>query len=142
MGSLSAVAALQRPVMLRGIKLGQPVDLLLDTQTWHALGFAVLCGDESLRFLPFGASQPLEDEIAVGSALMLLDDVDFYRKRGTSLRTLLGGAVVRGGRQAGSLRDVVLHTDGSIELEIERGATIARVPATGSAVVPSRATAA
>jgi hypothetical protein len=88
MRALSAAAALQLPVRLHGIKLAQPIDLLVETGTWHVLGFVVRCGDESTRFLPFGASQVSDDEIAVASALMLLEDVDFYLSRGTSFRSL------------------------------------------------------
>jgi hypothetical protein len=142
MGFLSASAALQLPVRLHGIKLGQPVDLLVETGSWHVIGFVVRCGDESTRFLPYGASQPSEDEIAVASALLLLEDVDFYRSRGTSFRSLLGGIVARGGRRVGSLRDLVLGANTVEEVEIERGDAILRVPAAGSRVEPSRATAA
>jgi hypothetical protein len=142
MGSLSAVDLLQLPVRLRGIQLGRPVDLLIETESWHVLGFVVRCGDESTRFLPLGASQPAEDEIAVASALMLLEDVGFYRTRGTSFRSLLGGTVAHGGRVAGTLRDLVLDQGHVEELEVERGATRRRVPAAGSSVVPSRASAA
>jgi hypothetical protein len=144
MGSLSASEALHLPVRLRGILLGRPVDLLLETNTWHALGFVVRCGDESHRFLPLAASQTTDDEIQVGSALMLLEDVGFYRARGTSYRSLLGGEVQRGGRPAGRLRDLVLAGGEVTELELDRGgaAGIVLVPATGSVVLPSRASAA
>ena len=101
MRSLSAVAALHAPVQLHGIQLGRPVDLLLDVAAWQAVGFVVRCRDESERFLPYAAAQPGEDEIAVASALMLLEDVSFYLKRGVSLRSLLGGEVGRRGRTAG-----------------------------------------
>jgi hypothetical protein len=144
MGSLSASAALHLPVRLRGILLGRPVDLLLETNTWHVLGFVVRCGDESHRFLPLAASQTTEDEIQVGSSLMLLEDVGFYRARGTSYRSLLGGEVQRGGRPAGRLRDLVLAGGEVTELELDRGGAtgVVRVPATGSVVLPSRASAA
>ena len=144
MGSLSASAALHLPVRLRGIQLGRPVDLLLEADTWHAIGYVVLCGDESQRFLPLAASQTTDEEIRVGSALMLLEDVGFYRARGTSYRSLLGGQVHRRGRPAGRLRDLVLAGGEITELELDRGgaAGIVRVPASGSIVVPSRATAA
>lgn len=144
MGSHSASAALQLPVRLRGIQLGRPVDLLLETGSWHGLGYVVRCGDTSQRFLPLAASQTSDDEIRVASALMLLEDVGFYRARGTSYRSLLGGEVQRHGRPAGRLRDLVL-TDGNVtELELDRGGTtgVVRVPAPGSVVVPSRASAA
>jgi hypothetical protein len=137
------VATLQLPVRHRGRRLGQPVDALLDTAKWRALGFVVLCADESLRFLPYAASQPGEREIAVASELMLLDDVAFYRSRASSLRALLGGRVERGGRGAGVLRDVVLGDAGTIdELELERRGSLVRVPAAGSTVAPTRADAA
>jgi hypothetical protein len=142
MGSLRAVDSLQLPVRLHGIRLGQPVDLLVETESWHVLGFAVLCGDEATRFLPYGAAQPSDTEIAVGSALMLLDDVGFYRARGTSIRSLLGGAVVHGGRPVGTLRDLVLDGGHVDELEVERGSRVQRVPAAGSQIAPSRASAA
>ncbi|MHB8469603.1 MAG: hypothetical protein ACYDCH_07610 [Gaiellaceae bacterium] len=143
MGPLSAAAALQLPVRLHGIRLGRPVDLLVDATSWRATGFVVRCGDESQRFLPYAASQPSETEIAVGSALLLLEDVGFYRRRGVSFRSLLGGGVERGRRPAGSLRDLVLGPGGAIlELELERGGTTHRIPAAGAVVVPTRATAA
>ena len=70
--SLSASEALQLPVLLRGIQLGRPIDLLLDRNSWHVLGFVVRCRDELQRFLPLAAAQTTSEKIAVGSALMLL----------------------------------------------------------------------
>ena len=139
MAPLSASAALQLPVRLHGIQLGRPVDLLLDVHDWHVVGFVVRCGDESMRFLPFAACQPGADEIAVASALMLLEDVAFYAKRGASFRSLLGGDVAG----LGVLRDVVLDATGSIgELDVEQDGERVLVPAAGAAVVPTRASAA
>ena len=143
MGSLSASACLQLPVRLHGIQLGRPTDLLLDVDTRHAVGYVVLCGDGSQRFLPYAASQTSEHEIAVVSALMLLEDVAFYAKRSVSFRSLLGGEVERNRRRAGVLRDVYITRDGNIvELELDRGGSRRRVPAAGTAVVPTRASAA
>ena len=138
-GSLSATKALQLPVTLRGIQLGRPVDLLLDRDSWHALGFVVRCGDESQRFLPLPAAQTTADGIAVGSALMLLEDVGFYRTRATSFRRLLGGEVSQNGRPLGRLLDVKLAGADVTELELQRGAgVVVRVPSAGATVVPSR----
>jgi len=124
MGSLSAALSLLRPVRLRGIQLGRPVDLLLDLDAWNVLGFVVLCGDESRRFLPFAACQVLDDEIAVGSALMLLEDAGFYERRGVSLRSLLGTE-----RSGGLLRDLRLDDAGHVvELTVERDGTRVQVP--------------
>ena len=75
MGSRRATELLQLPVRLHGIRLGRPVDLLLDASEWRVLGFVVLCGDESLRFLVFAAADVQQDAIAVPSALLLLEDV-------------------------------------------------------------------
>ena len=143
MKSLSAAASLQLPVQLRGIQLGRPVDLLLDADVRHAVGYVVLCGDGSQRFLPYAASQTSEGEVAVASALMLLEDVAFYETRSVSFRSLLGGEVARNGRHAGILRDAFIGRDGKVdELELERGGARRRVPPTGVTVVPTRASAA
>jgi hypothetical protein len=124
MGSLSAAGSLLLPVQLRGIQLGRPIDLLLDLDHWNVLGFVVLCGDESRRFLPLAASQVLDEAVAVGSALMLLEDVGFYEERGVSFRSLLGTAL--GG---GIVRDAWFTPGGAVaELEIEVDGSRVRVP--------------
>lgn len=136
MGSLAAAAALQLPVRLQGIELGRPTDLLLEPETWRALGFVVHCRDETQRFLPYMAAQPNDEEIAVGSALLLLEDVAFYAKRGVSFRSLLEGEVAGGG----VLQDLVISRDGVVtEIELDSGEL---VPAAGATVLPTRATAA
>lgn len=142
MGSRSADALLRLPVRLHGARLGQPVDVLLDRGSHRALGFVVVCGDDSLRFLPFAAAQPGAEEIAVGSALMLLDDVGFYRSRSESLRSLRGGAVHRNGRPAGELRDVLVARDGSVaEILVLQDGHEERVAAEGTTFSPERAAA-
>jgi hypothetical protein len=139
MGSLSAAASLRLPVRLHGIQLGRPTDLLVDVESWHVVGFVVRCGDESVRFLPWAASQPTTDEIAVGSALMLLEDVAFYERRSVSFRSIVGGAIPLGG----VLRDVYIGDAGAVtELEIERDGELRRIPPAGTRVAPTRATAA
>lgn len=118
MGSRSATELLQLPVRLNGIRLGQPVDLLLDPAEWRALGFVVLCGDESSRFLVFAAADLREDAIDVSSALLLLDDVEFYRDRSRSLRDLLGA----------ELRDLLVTPDGGVEaLVVERDGVLQQI---------------
>jgi hypothetical protein len=111
MGSRSATELLQLPVRLHGIRLGRPVDVLLDVSEWRALGFVVLCGDESLRFLVFAAADLQDDAIAVPSALLLLEDVEFYRDRSRSLRDALGGG----------LRDLLVLPDGQVEALVVDG---------------------
>jgi hypothetical protein len=131
MGSLFAAGSLQLPIRLRGIQLGRPTDILLDLDAWNALGFVVICGDESRRFLPFAAAVVSDEEIAVGSALMLLEDAGFYEERGTSFRSLLGTELA-----GGVLRDLMLDGTGHVTaLSVEREGRVAAVP------VPARAAA-
>lgn len=89
MGSISARELLQLPVQLHGIKLGRPVDVLLEQGSEVPLGVVVLCGDDVERFLVLATADVREDEIAVDSAFLLLEDVDFYRARSRSLRATL-----------------------------------------------------
>ena len=114
MGSLSAGRMLHLPVHLHGILLGRSADLLLDPADWRAVGFDVVCGDGASRFLPFTTATIREDEIVVDSALMLLEDVDFYRTRARSLQALLGSPIDVDGASAGVLRDLELARDGLV----------------------------
>lgn len=49
----------------------------------------MLCGDDVERFLVLETADVREEEIAVDSAFLLLEDVDFYRARSRSLRATL-----------------------------------------------------
>lgn len=119
MGSRSATELLHLPVQLHGIRLGRPVDLLLDPVEWRVLGFVVLCGDESSRFLVFAAADLEDDAIDVRSALLLLEDVEFYRQRSRSLRDLLHE----------QLHDLLVAPDGSVEaLVVERDEGLREIP--------------
>lgn len=143
MGSLSAAELIGAPIRLHGILLGRPVDIVLDSTCRRVLGFVVESGDEAPRFLPFAASQPADGVIAVGSALMLLDDVTFYRTRGTSFRSLLGTQIERGGVPVGTLADVRIgHGAKVVELEVELDGVRNRVQAAGSSFAAPAATAA
>ena len=143
MGSLSAADLLGNPVRLHGILLGRPSDLLLDASARRVLGFVVESGDEVARFLPFAASQPGEDSIAVASALMLLDDLAFYRKHGVSFRSLLGSRIERENAFAGTLIDMHLNPAGDIvELELDNDGAHSRIVASDARFTPSAATAA
>ncbi|HET7567902.1 MAG TPA: hypothetical protein VFJ91_07920 [Gaiellaceae bacterium] len=142
MGSFSLEALLRAPVQLHGIRLGQPVDALVDTEARRALGFVVLCGDELLRFLPFAAAQPGTDEIAIGSALMLLEDVGFYSARSASLRELRGRPVHRNGRPAGDLVDLCVARDGAVtQALVQRDGKEQLLSAEGLSLNSSRAAA-
>ena len=128
MRGLTGDELLRRPVQLRGIQLGRPVDLLLHPQEPQALGLDVLCGDERHRFLPLSAVEVREGHVEASSPLVLLDlrDDSFYRREARSLGAMRGRAV-EGGTV---LEDVVL--DGGwriVELVLEDGE---RVPLDGT----------
>ena len=136
MGSRPATELLHLPVRLHGIRLGRPVDVLVDSAEWRALGFVVLCGDESLRFLVYAAATPREDALEVASAFLLLEDLGFYRERSRSLRELLGGAVADDeGGELGELRDLLLGPDGAVEaLVVDGDAGLREVRPAGATV--------
>ena len=50
---MTAVELLNRRVVLDGIELGRVVDVILDETGERPVGFDVLCGDGSHRFLPY-----------------------------------------------------------------------------------------
>lgn len=117
MRGLPAEELLLLPVRHNGIRLGRAVDVILDVPAGRVLGLDVLCGDDAHRFLPLAAARIRPDEIAVGSALTLLEgsQLDYYRRQGSPLRALRGHAVSRARAPAGLLRDVVVCEDGQIE---------------------------
>jgi hypothetical protein len=139
MGPLSAARALRLPVRLHGIQLGRAHDLLLDPVEWRALGFEVQCRDEAERFLPFSTARVTDDDIVVNSALMLLEDVEFYRTRARSLRSLLGTGIETAGAAAGILRDIELAPDGAATaLLLDRDGVERRIDAAAALTVASR----
>jgi hypothetical protein len=132
MGSRSAIELLLLPVRLQEIRVGRPVDVLLGADAWRVIGFVVLCGDESRRFLVYATADPRENEIAVPSALLLLDDVDFYRGRSRSLRALLGGTVANAQHELGVLRDLLIAADGTVSaLMVEQDGVMREVEPAG-----------
>jgi hypothetical protein len=110
MRELSGDALLALPVRLHGIQLGRPADLLLDRESFRAVGLDVVCSDEVHRFLPLPTAVVSEEEIVIRSPFVLLEESqrDFYRARAFTLTSLRGRVVQRERREAGKLRDVVL----------------------------------
>ena len=92
---------LQKPVLLRGIRLGEVEGLLLDAEEPRIIGFDIRCGDGANRFLPFAATRRRDGVIEIDSALTLLEasELEFYRRRGRSLAVApdLADAVVEAG---------------------------------------------
>src|SRR4051812_12152799 len=83
----AASEVLSLPVRMHGIQLGTPVDALLDASTDRLLGFEIVCGDGTRRFLPFAVARLGAGEIAVESALLLIDerDAEYYRRKSRRL---------------------------------------------------------
>lgn len=90
MEGLRAADLLQLPVRVNGIQLGTPVDALVDATDDRLLGLELLCGDGSLRFLPYAVATVTPVEIQVSSALALVDEpgLGFYRRQSRRLLEL------------------------------------------------------
>ena len=86
---MTGVDLLNKRVVMDGIELGRVVDVLLDEAGERPVGFDVLCGDGSHRFLPYPTALLVGDEVEVGSPFVLLgrDQLDFYRRHGRPLRS-------------------------------------------------------
>ena len=86
---MTGVDLLNKRVVLDGIELGRVVDVLLDEAGERPVGFDVLCGDGTHRFLPYATALLAGDEVEVGSPFVLLgrDQLDFYRRHGRPLRS-------------------------------------------------------
>jgi uncharacterized protein YrrD len=111
----SGSALLARNVLLRGIRLGEIEDLLLDAAGRRLLGFVVLCGDGARRMLPLAAADVADEGVLVASAFVLMDD-GFYRGRCRAFAELVGAPVLRGGEAVGTLTDVLVDGEGRILL--------------------------
>jgi hypothetical protein len=103
--------------MLDDIHLGEPTDAVLDSESLRVLGLEVECDDGVRRFLPLAAARVREDHVAVGSALLLLEEdvSDFYRRRTLMFTALVGAPVERAGRPLGELSDLTVAADGTAE---------------------------
>ena len=126
MRELTGAELLGLPVRLHGIQLGRPVDLLLDRDTLRTVGLDVVCGDEVHRFLPLPTASVSDDEIAILSPLVLLeeDELHFYRSRTFALSTLRGRSVQRKSRDLGALEDVVIDAAGELVAVVVAGQRI------------------
>lgn len=89
---------LRAPVVVRGIRLGEVANVLLDAEAPRILGLDVLCGDGTNRFLPFSTARLAGERIEIDSTLTLLDEpqLRFYRSQGRALAAVpeLADAVV------------------------------------------------
>jgi hypothetical protein len=103
-----ASSFLRVPVLVRGIRLGEVEGVLLDAEDPRVLGFDVLCGDGSNRFLPFSTARLAGSGIEIDSTFTLLDsrELEFYRSRSRSLA------------RAPELSDAVVDRDGALVIPL------------------------
>ena len=80
---------LELTVVMKGIQVGRVVDVILEPKAGGVIGFEVRCEDGRHRFLPQAAAIHHDSAIEIDSPLALLDteQLEFYRRRGTTLRT-------------------------------------------------------
>jgi sporulation protein YlmC with PRC-barrel domain len=80
---------LWQSVELNGIPVGRVVDVILEGEHGRVVGFEVRCEDGRHRFLPRAAASDDGSVIRIESPLALLDSdqLDFYRRRGVTLRS-------------------------------------------------------
>jgi sporulation protein YlmC with PRC-barrel domain len=80
---------LELTVVMKGIQVGRVVDVILEPKAGGVIGFEVRCGDGRHRFLPQAAAIREDSAIEIESPLALLDtdQLEFYRRRGATLRT-------------------------------------------------------
>ena len=80
---------LWRSVEMNGITVGRVVDVILEREKLDVIGFEVRCEDGRQRFLPRAAAATDGSVIAIDSPLALLDtdQLEFYRRRGVTLRS-------------------------------------------------------
>jgi PRC-barrel domain protein len=86
---MTGVEVLNKRVLTSGIELGRVVDVILDESGERPIGYDVLCGDGSHRFLPYPTARIDGDHVEVDSPFVLLEaaQLDFYRERGRALRS-------------------------------------------------------
>jgi hypothetical protein len=127
MKELTGAELLALPVRLHGVQLGRPVDLLLDRDTLRTVGLDVHCGDEVHRFLPLPTASVSDDELAILSPLVLLeeDQLHFYRSKTFALSALRGRPVERKGRDLGALGDIVVDVAGELVAVVAAGKRVA-----------------
>ena len=101
---------------LHGIQLGQPADLLLNRESLRVVGLDIACGDGAHRYLPLPVAVVKEEELAISSPLVLLeeDELSFYRTRTFAYSSLRGRPVEVAGVVAGKLVDIVIDSSGTL----------------------------
>jgi hypothetical protein len=79
---------LWQPVSTHGVPIGRVVDVILGSGNENVVGFEVRCQDGRDRFLPRAAASLGRSGVEIDTPLALLDteQLEFYRRRGVSMR--------------------------------------------------------
>jgi hypothetical protein len=119
------------PVSIRGIQVGEPVDVFFDSELRCVLGLEVRCRDGIHRFLPWSVGETGPDGVSISFSLALLDrpQLEYYREHAIPLSRLRRLPVERTDATL-PIEDVVTGAggrivalvvgDGGSELEIAR----------------------
>jgi hypothetical protein len=138
-----AGAMLARAVRIRGIDVGDPVDVLLDPDLRCALGLEVHCRDGVNRFLPWLSGAFGAEELSVDFPLALLDgpQLDYYRERAVPLNVLRRLTVDDSNGSSARIEDVLVDARGRIcalvvaEIDGERAVDPRRVKLDGDRIL-------
>ncbi len=78
------------PVCIRGIRVGEPLDVFFDSDLRSAIGLEVLCRDGIRRFLPWAVAKSGPDGLSISFSLALLDgpQLEYYREHALTLSLL------------------------------------------------------
>ena len=113
----------RRPVVIGAVRLGAAVDAVFDQTLGRLLGLEVRLGDGAHRFLPFPACEVQGDRLTIESPLVLLQrELGFYRGGGSAFSDLRGRRVRLDSREIGSLADLLVDEDGSVQRRRRLGA--------------------
>jgi hypothetical protein len=79
---------LWQAVSTNGVPVGRVVDVILSSEGENVIGFEVHCEDGRDRFLPRAAATRGRSGVEIDTPLALLDtdQLEFYRRRGVSMR--------------------------------------------------------
>lgn len=115
--------ALIGPVCIRGIQVGEPLDVLFDAELRSVIGLEVVCRDGVHRFLPWSVGEPSADGVSISFSLALLDrpQLEYYREHALTL-SRLRRLPVETAEASLAVEDVVVSSSGSVLAVVVDGA--------------------
>ena len=110
------------PVCIRGIQVGEPLDVFFDADLRCAIGLEVLCRDGIHRFLPWAVGESGPAGLSISFSLALLDrpQLEYYREHALAL-SLLRRLPFETADGVCGIDDVVVGSGGRVlELVVDR----------------------